>query len=932
MATIARLNVALGMDSSDFDNGVKGAMTSAEGLANKLAGIGKNMTAGITLPIVGAAGAALKFSTDFNSSMANVAALGVPTARVNELKTAVQDMAITTGQSTEDLAGGLYQTVSAFGDTADTAKILEINAKAAAAGLSTVPESIALTSAVTKGYGDTSANAVQQVSDLALQTVALGQTTFPELAASIGRVTPLAASLGVTQEELFAVMATGTGVTGGAAEVSTQLRGVLQSLMAPTEDMTSLMGSMGYETGDAMLKGEGLEGTISAIVKAAADSGTPLQKYLGSIEGQTLALALAGPQAEAYAAKLEAMGGSMGATEAAFKAQTQGINKVGFTMKQLGIQATVIMQKLGDGLAPALGIVLDKVTPLVDYVLQLADWFANADANTQLWGVALLGVVAAIGPLLMILPGVVSAVGVIGSVLAFLVSPIGLVIAAVGLLATAWVTNFGDIQGKFGAVVNALKPGFDELKKWIDLAMKGDFSGLQVEIGNALNSVQVAVANFKWSDYMPQFSWDGKVGAITWGNFVGSLDWEKKVLTLGWGDYVFTLDWGKIITTFGEWSTYVTALDWGSYITTALDWATYVFKLEWSVFVAELIWLTYVANVIWTDYIQPIDWGAIVTKFMDWATYVKNLDWGLYVTKLTDWGVYVGKVSWTAILPTLTSWGTYITKLDWATIGLAALDWATWIPAILWSVFIAPIKWSLWLVSLAWNTVIDPVFWSNFIPAITNWDNWIKVLSWAAYINPMAWITFIATVRWEDYIPAKFIWAKFVEKVNWMDHIPGLTWPTFDPFVWSNFVDKLGWPEIKAPSWEDFIDSLQWPEIHPPSWSDFIDSLRWPDIPSFPGWAEILAMLGWGGPPAMGGSAGNNNPSANNNGGLPIDVTPPPPVYNGQGLPTDFNDPTAGGAATGRGGVVLNNYGDLNNAIDLAVLKQMIREVMDGAR
>ena len=255
MATIARMDVRLGMDSSDFESGVKKAEAAGESLSSKLGKIGQGMTAGVTLPIVGAAAAALKFSTDFNASMANVASLGVASDRVIELKANVQALAIETGKSTEDLAGGLYQVVSAFGDTADTSKILEINAKAAAAGLAETTDAINLTSAVTKGYGDTSAAAVQQVSDMALQTVALGQTTFPELAASMGRVVPIAASLGASQQELFAVMATATGVTGGAAEVSTQLRGVLQSMMAPTERMRELLAAMGYSTGDAMFKG-----------------------------------------------------------------------------------------------------------------------------------------------------------------------------------------------------------------------------------------------------------------------------------------------------------------------------------------------------------------------------------------------------------------------------------------------------------------------------------------------------------------------------------------------------------------------------------------------------------------------------------------------------------------------------------------------------
>jgi hypothetical protein len=43
-------------------------------------------------------------------------------------------------------------------------------------------------------------------------------------------------------------------------------------------------------------------------------------------------------------------------------------------------------------------------------------------------------------------------VGVLGAIL----SPIGLVLLAVGALAAAWLTNFGDIQGKTAAVVGAV--------------------------------------------------------------------------------------------------------------------------------------------------------------------------------------------------------------------------------------------------------------------------------------------------------------------------------------------------------------------------------------------------------------------------------------------------------------------------------------------
>ncbi|MBP8293602.1 MAG: phage tail tape measure protein, partial [Caldilineaceae bacterium] len=366
---------------------------------------------------------------------------------------------------------------SAFGDTGDSLAILEINAKAAAAGLATTTEAINLTSAVTKGYGDTSAAAVQHSADLAFETVKLGQTTFPELAASIGLVVPLAASLGVAQEELFGVMATGTGVTGSASAVATQLRGVLQSLMAPTKGMEGLLADMGYASGQAMLDQLGLQGAIGAITAAAQKSGAPLQDYIGSIEGQTLALALAGPQADVFAQKLAAMSDVTGAVNDAFVAQTEGVNATGFAMAQAATKGAVLAQKLGDGIAPALLKLLDMAAPLVDWLIEMADQFANADAQTQGWIVGIGAVVAAAGPVLGILGTLISTVGAIigafsgasaiagglGAALAAIGGPVTLVIAALAGLVVAWNTDFlgmrTTIEGWMGDI-GAAWPGF----------------------------------------------------------------------------------------------------------------------------------------------------------------------------------------------------------------------------------------------------------------------------------------------------------------------------------------------------------------------------------------------------------------------------------------------------------------------------------------
>ncbi len=313
------------------------------------------------------AGIALRASEHLNEAMANVASLGrEAAAHVEEWKGELQDLSVQMGKTTDDLAAGLYQVVSAFGPADDTMQVLAINAKAAAAGLARTADAINLTSAVTKAYGDTSAKAVQQVADLALKTVQLGQTTFPELAQSIGRVTPLASAMGVTMQDLFAVMATATGVTGDAAEVSTQFRAALQALMAPTDALAKLMKSLGYENGQAMIQTLGFGGAMKVIVDAAKKSGRPLQDFIGQIRGQVLALALANGLSDQYVEKLQAMQHAAGATEEAFKAQTQGIARVSFLWKQLKQRVMVFLQKAGDMLAPFVGMVLERLVPALD--------------------------------------------------------------------------------------------------------------------------------------------------------------------------------------------------------------------------------------------------------------------------------------------------------------------------------------------------------------------------------------------------------------------------------------------------------------------------------------------------------------------------------------------------------------------------------------
>lgn len=413
----------------------------------------------LSLALTGVGLAGMKMATDLNRSMANVASL-IPgnTERINELKASVQSMAIETGKSTDDLSDGLYNVISAFGDTADTVAILDTNARAAAAGLATTTDAINLTSAVTKGYGDTSAAAVAQASDLALLTVRLGQTTFPELAASIGRVTPLSAALKVSQEELFGVMATFTGVTGGAAEVSTQLRGVLQSLMAPTDEMQALFAKLGVSSGTAAIEQLGLQGVIQKVVAEAEAAGAPLQEYLSSIEGQTLALAASGGQAATFTEKIAAMREAAGTTAVAFQEQTEGVNAAGHAWETFKQEMVVALQLLGDELLPVLVDAGEAMRPVVDFALDIAREFKELPEPVRNAAVALGMIVAISAPTLTAIGFALN--GIAGGITA---------IGGASQLATPGVSQFfGILSGPFGLALATIGTGFLIAKRDLD--------------------------------------------------------------------------------------------------------------------------------------------------------------------------------------------------------------------------------------------------------------------------------------------------------------------------------------------------------------------------------------------------------------------------------------------------------------------------------
>lgn len=447
-------------------------------LSKKVAGMEKAAALAVGAMTAAFAGLAVKIGKDcvaaagtFEKQMSNVATLldGDVKKRVAELGDEVLAVSNKTGAATDDLTDGLYNVISAFGDSADSIKIMETAAKAAVAGNATTTDSINLLSAVMKGYGDTSADMANKVADMAFQTVKLGQTTFPELAASMGKVIPVANAMGVNVEELFGYMATFTGVTGSASEVVTQMKGILAGFMKPGKEMADRMRKLGFASGDAMIKARGLQGSLE-LLRKSCKSQAEFTTLFGSQEALTQILAAVGSQADNVRLKTKAMYEGAGIAEQAFAAQKDNLfarwadlkNYVHNTAIAVGRELLPVLNALAQRAMPHVQKAMDTLkakasewitqgkafVQAIDWkdlqgrILALADTFRRCQAwigkNRKPFvalGKALLSVYAAIKAVQLAMKAWTIAQWALNAALA--ANPVGLVIAAIVALAAA---------------------------------------------------------------------------------------------------------------------------------------------------------------------------------------------------------------------------------------------------------------------------------------------------------------------------------------------------------------------------------------------------------------------------------------------------------------------------------------------------------------
>jgi len=338
---LTRMNSKLNLLSKNVQSQGKVMDNTFKTVARSVGGL-------VSVMAVGAAGKELfTFTKDLETALTEVSTISqAVTEDFEGYKDALVELSTESAVSAKSLTDAYYDIVSAGYDGAQGLELLAAAEKASTAGFVEVGTAADGLTTVLNAWGK-SASEATAVSDIFFKTVEKGKTTFPELGSNIAQVAPVAASLGVSFEEVSAAAATLTKSGTPTAQAFTQIRA---SLLAVNEVL-----------GDGWADAYTFQEALAEVRDRAKGSTNELKNMLGRVEAVNAVLGLTGKNASVAASDLAAMNNSLNATAIAAEKVTASTdyqiknlkNNILAALEPLGSEATKIIGDLAKNLSAA---------------------------------------------------------------------------------------------------------------------------------------------------------------------------------------------------------------------------------------------------------------------------------------------------------------------------------------------------------------------------------------------------------------------------------------------------------------------------------------------------------------------------------------------------------------------------------------------------
>ena len=316
-----------------------------------------------------------------------------------------------------------------------------------------------------------SANDAGKFADIMASTCSNANTNIELMGETLKYVGPVAGALGIEMDDLSVAI----GLMGNAglkgSNAGTSLRAGLTNLVKPTKEMKKAMTKYGVELVKNADGSINLMGTMEN-----------LRSSLGGLDQATQAQALAtifGKEAmSGWASIVNASEGDFNKLTEAIANSEGSAKKMADTMLEGSQGAIVEMKSALEGVAITIG---ERLTPflekLADGVSKVCQWFQNLSPATQTFLMIVAGLVASIGPLLLIIGSAITlfanlsiVAGALGISIGALCAPVlavVAVIAAIIAIGFLLVSNWDLIKEKASEVWKIVCDAWNNMCDWI---------------------------------------------------------------------------------------------------------------------------------------------------------------------------------------------------------------------------------------------------------------------------------------------------------------------------------------------------------------------------------------------------------------------------------------------------------------------------------
>lgn len=451
MAEVGSLFVRLRADASEFEQTMSGIGGSFKDAGQSMKDVGGTLTKNVTAPILGVAGAAVAVGMGFDSQMSKVQAIsGATGEEFDILRDTALELGSTTKFSASQAAQGLEFMALAGWDVSEmTAGLPGILSLAAAANMDLGKTSDIVTDTMS-AFG-MQAHEAGNAADIFAKQQSQSNTTVDQLGEAMKMAAPAAHAAGMSLGETSAALGVlaDSGIKGSMA--GTTMNAILRDLVANAEDGSVMIG----DTAVAVFDAEGnfrSFGDIMRDVDEATHGMNDSQRESAlrgifqaqSIRGVNLLL---GDGIDTYDKYAEANDNAAGTADQ--MAAIMGDNLAG-SLTQMRSALEGVLIQLSDVLTP---LIRDHIVPAVQGFIEkisgLIDWFGNLSPTVQTVILSIIGIAAAIGPVLMILGtlgimigGLITGFGAVAGVMGLVLSPVGLVVIAIAALVAGLIIAY----------------------------------------------------------------------------------------------------------------------------------------------------------------------------------------------------------------------------------------------------------------------------------------------------------------------------------------------------------------------------------------------------------------------------------------------------------------------------------------------------------